>query len=1027
MDLPRPPFVARPAHRPHRPHRPWYVAILAIATSLALVLTPAGAHAGQPELDSDDGPADHQLPELDSRGDQSARTPAAAALAAADQLDATVRWNRFGTVASLTRPGEFLATGVGAAGPVEAARSWLRSQPELFAVTDATDLRLHAEIPLGSEAYAVTFQQYLGGRPVSPDGLVTVGLTGASDDGWRIAHTAGALVPAAPLPAAARLDARRALLAAAADVEAPLVAAATSFAGQQGGWQVLQVDGVGFEQLVRPVAFPLTTGEVRPAYETNFYDGERGYRHIVDAETGEVQFRESIVAELDDAAQWSVYPAHPPMTRLGQPPWGFPSADQRMRWCWQGQPGCDLLVGADATGVAWDVDARTGEPTHTTIGNAVEAAEWWTTSGGAPAGHRPVSPDRDYRFPWTNSWYESGCHSDNLTEGGNDIDASVTNLFAQNWRMHTWSYHRGFTEETWNAQEYNFGVNPAGEGDPVIARAQAGAESPGSRNNATMATRPDGTSSIMSMFLWQPAAGAFHGPCVVGDFDMSVIAHEYVHMIENRLIGKGSNRSGFHAGAMGESFADFIGQEYLNQYDLTPGGFSAWTTGAYATGNPLRGIRNYNMSFPPAGEFPRGGADVRVNTLQFGSMGYDIVGPQVHADSQIWSATNYDLRQLFLDRYPNQGAVRQAECADGRRPVGQCPGNHHWLQLVFDAMLLMPTAPTMLDARDAYLAADLLRFDGDNQDLLWRGFAQRGFGEHASVTGTQDGDPVPSFTSPLHEPATLHFEAIAKDAAGVPIEAEVFVGNYEARATPLQPTEQFIPQPAGYQFVARAEGHGHVRFLVDDLSPGEERTVTIHFPTNVAAEAQGATAAGDGERHAALLDDTEATNWESVTGPVGDAQVTVALAGEQSFTLAKASAMLLPGQHRFTGVRQFELYACTAGNPDNPTCDGASDAGWDRFLRSDRNAFPAPNPRPSSPDLILRSFEIPEISATHVKFVVVHNQCTGYRGYQGVQHADPAAPDPDCRSTAAGANEVRAASLQLLTSEPEVTGATLVD
>ena len=43
-------------------------------------------------------------------------------------------------------------------------------------------------------------------------------------------------------------------------------------------------------------------------------------------------------------------------------------------------------------------------------------------------------------------------------------------------------------------------------------------------------------------------------------------------------------------------------------------------------------------------------------------------------------------------------------------------------------MVIMPRGPTMIQARDAMLAADLARFGGANQDLIWQGFAMRGFG-----------------------------------------------------------------------------------------------------------------------------------------------------------------------------------------------------------------------------------------------------------------------------------------------------------
>ena len=56
-----------------------------------------------------------------------------------------------------------------------------------------------------------------------------------------------------------------------------------------------------------------------------------------------------------------------------------------------------------------------------------------------------------------------------------------------------------------------------------------------------MITLPDGLPSFTNMYLWQPLAAAFYPPCVDGDYDMGVIGHEYGHMIENRMIGKGNS------------------------------------------------------------------------------------------------------------------------------------------------------------------------------------------------------------------------------------------------------------------------------------------------------------------------------------------------------------------------------------------------------------------------------------------------------------------------------------------------------
>ncbi|HYZ10922.1 MAG TPA: M36 family metallopeptidase, partial [Actinomycetota bacterium] len=693
----------------------------------------------------------------------------------------------------------------------------------------------------------------------------------------------------------------------------------------------------------------------------------------------------------------------------------------------------------------------TGQSTNTTIGNNATTAEQWVIPPAPPSptppppivpGHRPTSPTRDYVYPWTNVWFNTECHPNNLDTPGadNDIDAAVANLFAMHNRFHDWSYNLGFTEATWNGQQSNFGLGPNAGNDPLIGRAQSGAIVPGSRDNANMNTRPDGTSSITNMFLWQPVAGAFYSPCVDGDFDQWVIGHEFTHMIENRMIGKGVRRQGEHAGAMGESVSDFTSMEYLHEYRLVPvGSESPTAVGPYVTGNPIRAIRNHDMAFPSTGEFPSPGRYPRVNPLNFGDVAYDIVGEQVHADGEIWSATNFDIRSLFLERYPAQSTEAATACADGLTPVDQCEGNRRWMQLVFDAYLLMPVAPTFLDARDAILAADVMRFGGANQDILWRGFARRGFGINASVAAegdepaTGDDQPIPSWESPLEGEATLTF--VGQDQAGNPVDPEVFVGHHQARVTPIDDTEAFVANPEGYEFVAKAPGFGFTRFRLTGLTPGESRTVTITFARNEAASASGAAASGNGENHANLIDETESTNWQDTTAPVAGRQVTVELAGPRTLHLARVSAYLQPGQSRVTALRAFELLGCAEStNAPNPTCDPANAAGWKRLVKSGHDAFPSTPPRPVSGDLLMRSFEFPATTVTHVKLVVASNQCTGNPAFQGEQDQDPAA-STDCRTATTGpasnpipvANQVRVAELQLFSARTQVAGAVAVD
>jgi len=335
----------------------------------------------------------------------------------------------------------------------------------------------------------------------------------------------------------------------------------------------------------------------------------------------------------------------------------------------------------------------------------------------------------------------------------------------------------------------------------------------------------------------------------------------------------------------------------------------------------------------------------------------------------------------------------------------------------------MPRNTTILQARDAILAADTARFGCADLDLLWRAFAQRGFGQNSTVTNNNDPNPVASYESPLEDEETITFVGRAKDEAGnPPVNFNLYVGTYEARITPLQHTARFVPNKEGWDFLATAPGYGFVRFHVDQTKPGASRTVTINFPTNVASQTKGTVATGDGTNQNRINDDTESTNWQSIVAPVHGRQVLLSFGGPRTFDTAKVSAFLVPGNNRWTAVRSFELYACTAGGTDNPTCDPAVDAGWSRILRSQDDAFPGVSPRPTAPDMQLRVWNLPKTTATHVRFVVLENQCTGSADFQGEQDNDPRATT-DCRTNATANSQVRAAEVQLMSSKPKVDGA----
>ena len=788
-------------------------------------------------------------------------------------------------------------------------------------------------------------------------------------------------------------------------------------------------------------------------------------------------------------ARWRVFPGVPLHNQLDMDPWNNPSTDVREDWCWRATANpadCDEVVGNLASRAPWDHNVKANAPTFTTIGNNARTAESWTNSLlPSPTQFRPTSPQRDYTYPFTNSWYEEDCdpgtpYGANFVPGQSyDISAAVTNLFVQHNRMHDWSYYLGFTEENWNAQDSNFGATEAfRENDALVGDAQAGAlgAPPGvgtARNNANMITQPEGVSSITNMYLWQPQAGAFYPPCVDGDYDAGVIGHEYGHMIENRMIGKGANRSGHHAGAMGESVSDLMAIEQLNEHGNHPRDANRWATGTYATGNKERGIRNYAGNWPRVGAFPAPSSDPEIGPLNLSDLGYDVIGSTgPHPNGELWTATNFDLRNAlaakYNGQYPESDAALQEQCAKGQVAVDRCPGNRRWIQLMFDSFLLMAPAPSMVDARNAILAADQMRFGGANQNELWLAFARRGFGRSAASSNTtgrpagneNESDPLPDFEAPGQNNATMRF--VARSTEGGRIDATVFVGHYEARVSPVADTDPATNAPATaptnnlddradfapgtYEFIVTARGYGALRFR-EEIRPGQFGTLRLDLAPNVASRSQGATASGDSAPVMAgtrtvlsaaavrenLIDDTEETHWQATanTTPNGHSvdgrQVTVDLAGNAPHRInrVQVSAMLGPvfdagppaseiTQSRFTALRQFELWACNARQSN---C--ATNAGFSRIYASAADAFPADTPRPVSPALLLREFTFARDPATHLRLVAKHSQCTGAPEYQGEQDADPhnetdcneAGPDTDPNGPAA-TRFVRAAELQ---------------
>ena len=706
--------------------------------------------------------------------------------------------------------------------------------------------------------------------------------------------------------------------------------------------------------------------------------------------------------------------------------------------CWfAGTPDCTPGESHENIAAFGPWDMVNGLPTFTTIGNNANTHEAWAsplTPGGTA--QAPYSPTRQYDDTFTDVWNDSKCDPSNLHPGGNDINAVVTNLFTGHNRIHDFAYYLGFTEKNYNLQLDNGGRGGQG-GDQELGNVQAGAIDGGNptfegRDNANQIALQDGVPGITNQYLFQPIAGAFYSPCADGAVDTGIYGHEYTHAISNRMVGgPDDGLTSEQGGAMGESWSDLDAAEYQFENGYATG-TNPWSLGSYTTGNFTKGIRDYAINDNP---------------LNYSDIGFDTTGPEVHADGEVWNGTQWEVRQALVDKWNAAGfsytdQALQKRCAEAtvsETPLNaaSCPGNRRWLQLIYDAWLLQPGATDMLQARDAMLAADQMRFGGANQAALSSAFARRGMGVDASTPDPDSEDVTPSFQSAYGNNPAVTFTSSSP--------GKVYVGDYEARATPVADTDPSTPltattkfTPGVYRitFVSPTNGFRRLVLTVPDsgaaiTQPVDDAAANLAAAPSGASVIQGATTAGS-LNAASLIDGTESTNWAGVTDTNVDEShpgVAVDLAGGvHTITAAKVSALLRPAPasatdlpllagaqdddpdsgSRFTALRKFALQACTSG------CDDP--ANYTTFFTSADDAFPGDIPRPVAPDQTMRTFRFPAVQAAAVRLVALQNQCTGQPKYSGEQDNDPT-NDTDCKTASDRGTIVHAAELQVF-SDP---------
>ncbi len=292
-------------------------------------------------------------------------------------------------------------------------------------------------------------------------------------------------------------------------------------------------------------------------------------------------------------------------------------------------------------------------------------------------------------------------------------DQKVLNIFFYNTFMHDYCYLLGFREQDGNFQASNLGRGGVAS-DRVDARAHSGAV----QGTANMSTPPDGRAPIMNMGL--VTSTNRHTA-----FDASVVFHEFMHGVTNRLVGGPANTSALDAPqsvGMGEGWSDYIACTILG----------TTTVGSWVVNNS-RGIRG----FPYDSNFPD----------HFGNLGSGRYAADPgsgfpndeHNVGEIWCATLLEMN-------------RQLNTA-----LGDPQGRRLATQLVFDGLKLSPALPSFLDMRDAiFRALDNKREAGQldatvhakARHAMLSAFARFGMGPNARSNGANLSGIVADFTPP---------------------------------------------------------------------------------------------------------------------------------------------------------------------------------------------------------------------------------------------------------------------------------------
>lgn len=622
--------------------------------------------------------------------------------------------------------------------------------------------------PLG--IHHLSWTQSVDGTPVFGNGLKVQ----VTRDGRVLAvqgsPISGLQQMAQAAPTAERVSAGAARQRAASDVGGHAASSATVSSSRAGSAAVTRWSNNDYATKV----WFLTPGGLRPGWSTYVQaGGDLSYQHVVDATSGQVLFRRSTVQKADGDAK--VYDYYPGAAKGGSPTVVNLFKAGYLRRSASFLDGTSVVAWADVND-----DNKLSDNEKTPVPGNNKGAQFDLKRFGKSAS----SFCADYVCTW-----------DPNTAGSwrTNKKADVTNAFYLASKFHDYLMKAPIS---FNAAAGNFS---AAGGDPVLLNALDGANTldgmPDGNHidNANMSTPPDGTPPTMQMYLWHfPGATDEQDPWVPTSsaMDASVQNHEYTHGLSNRLVVDADGNStlnSIQAGAMGEAWSDYYAMDYLvNQGFVKDTSNSGQVfEGIYLTG----GVPFRTMAIDCAvGATAQGCADLYGGKggYTYGDFPSVAGGPEVHSSGEVWAQTLWDIRKQF--------------------------GHTLADELITRAMSISADDPSYLDMRNAIIQADLVGYEGQHADALWKLFANRGMGYFAGAISGDDAQPAEDFKTP--PPPYTPRKAISgtvTDSNGNPVEGAL-----------VQVTGQ------GDQFADVTDAQGH--YSIDGLYEGTYQKVVATAP-----------------------------------------------------------------------------------------------------------------------------------------------------------------------------------------------------